>query len=70
MGGSGLSRANKFLYAPTPPPPSVWAMKAPLQAHVHKTTYAPMIYTAGSMPFNRAQKTLEFQGPTPSHLPS
>ncbi len=23
----------------------------------------------GSMPFHRAQKTLEFQGPTPSHLP-
>jgi hypothetical protein len=24
----------------------------------------------GSMPFHRAQKTLDFQGPTPSHLPS
>jgi hypothetical protein len=23
----------------------------------------------GSMPFHRAQKTFEFQGPTPSHLP-
>ena len=46
MGGSGLSRANKFLYAPAPPPPSVWALKPPLWALVHKTTYAPMIYTA------------------------
>ena len=33
-GGSGLSRANKFLYAPAPPPPSVWAL------------VQPMIYTA------------------------
>ncbi len=24
----------------------------------------------GSIPFQRAQKTLDFQGPTPSHLPS
>jgi hypothetical protein len=24
----------------------------------------------GSMPFNRAQKSLDFQGPTPSYLPS
>ncbi len=29
-------------------------------------TYRPI----GSMPFNRAQKSLDFQGPTPSHLPS
>ncbi len=28
-GGSGPSRANKFLYAPAPPPPSVWALKPP-----------------------------------------
>jgi hypothetical protein len=27
-------------------PPSVWALKPPLWALVHKTTYAPMIYTA------------------------
>jgi hypothetical protein len=46
MGGSGPSRANKFLYAPAPPPPSVWALKAPSWSLVHKTTYAPMIYTA------------------------
>jgi hypothetical protein len=46
MGGSGPSRANKFLYAPAPPPPSVWALKPPLWALVHKTTYATMIYTA------------------------
>jgi hypothetical protein len=44
MGGSGLSRANKFLYAPAPPPP-VWALKPPSRALVHKTTYAPMIFT-------------------------
>jgi hypothetical protein len=46
MGGSGPSRANKFLYAPAPPPPSVWALKPPSWALVHKTTYALMIYTA------------------------
>jgi hypothetical protein len=46
MGGSGPRRANKFLYAPAAPPPSVWALKPPLWALVHKTTYAPMIYTA------------------------
>ena len=34
MWGSGPSRANKFLYAPAPPPPSVWAV------------VQPMIYTA------------------------
>jgi hypothetical protein len=46
MGGIGPSRANKFLYAPAPPPPSVWALKPLSWALVHKTTYAPMIYTA------------------------
>ena len=46
MGGSSPSRANKFLYAPAPPAPSVWALKPPSWALVHKTTYAPMIYTA------------------------
>jgi hypothetical protein len=46
MGGSSKSRANKFLYAPAPPPPSVWALKPPSCALVHKTSYAPMIYTA------------------------
>jgi hypothetical protein len=59
MGGSCPSRAmkflyepewpeqgNKFLYAPAPPSPTVWALKLPLRALVHKTTYAPMIYTA------------------------
>ncbi len=75
-------------------------------ALVHKTTYAPMIYTSlclmifdaadpvlgqverglsleissflgpkwhspiGSMTCHRPKKTLDFQGPTPSHLPS
>jgi hypothetical protein len=46
MGGSSPSRANKFLYAPAPPAPSVWALKPPSWALVRKTTYAPMIYTA------------------------
>ncbi len=36
---------QKFLYAPAPPPPSVWALKPPSWALVHKTTYAPMTYT-------------------------
>ncbi len=46
MGGSGPSRANKFLYAPAPQPPSVRALKPPSWAPVHKTTYALMIYTS------------------------
>jgi hypothetical protein len=44
--GSGPSRANKFLYAPAPPTPTVWVLKSPSCAPVHKTTYASMIYTA------------------------
>jgi hypothetical protein len=46
MGGSGPSRAVQFLYAPALPPPTVWALKPPSCALVHKTTYAPMFYTA------------------------
>ncbi len=46
MGGSGPSKANKFLFAPAPPPISVWVPKHPSSGLVHKTTYAPMIYTA------------------------
>jgi hypothetical protein len=72
MGGSGPGRENKFLYAPAPPHPSVWALKAPSWALVHKTMsfldskwHSPI----GWMQFHRAQKTLKFQGPTPSHLP-
>ncbi len=45
-GGGGPSRANKFLNAPAPPLPSVYALKPPSWALVHKTTYAPIIYTA------------------------
>jgi len=45
-GGSGRSRAIKFLYATAPPPLSVWALKPPSWALVHTTTYSPMIYTA------------------------
>jgi hypothetical protein len=40
------SRAIKFLYAPAPPPPTVWALKPPSWALVHKTTNAPMIYNS------------------------
>jgi hypothetical protein len=56
---SGPSRAIKFLYAPEQPkqgdyvlyapalpPPTVWAPKPPSWALAHKTTYAPMVYTA------------------------
>ncbi len=45
MGGSGSSRANKLLCT-SPPPSSVWDLKPPLWALVHKTTYEPIIYTA------------------------
>ena len=96
----------KFLYAPASPHPTVWALKPPSWALVHKTTYAPMIYTAlyimfwmraypllgqvggglgpGNLKFfglkmaltyrlhaiSQGPKTRDFQGPTPSHLPS
>jgi hypothetical protein len=43
---SGPSSAIKFLYAPATPLPTVRALKPPSWALVHKTTYAPMIYTA------------------------
>jgi hypothetical protein len=43
---SGPSRVMKFLYAPAPPPPTLWAPKPPSWSLVHKTIYAPMIYTA------------------------
>ncbi len=46
MGGSCPSRAYKFLHAPALPPPSIWALKPPSCALVHKTTNASMIYTA------------------------
>ncbi len=43
---SGPSRVIKFLYEPAPPPHTVWDLKPPSWALVHKTIYAPMIYTA------------------------
>jgi hypothetical protein len=43
---NGLSRVIRFFYAPAPPPSTVWALKPPSWSLVHKTTYAPMIYTA------------------------
>jgi hypothetical protein len=39
MNQSGPSRVIKFLYSPAPPPPTEWALKPPLWAFVHKTTY-------------------------------
>jgi hypothetical protein len=75
-GGSGTSRAIKFLYAPAPPPPSVWALKPPSWALVHKTTDVPMIYTTlcimfwmraytllGQVGGGWAQEILSFLGP-------
>jgi hypothetical protein len=44
-GGGGPSREIKFLYAAAPPSPTVWALKHPSWAILHKTTYTPMIYT-------------------------
>ncbi len=46
MGGSGLSRAIKFLNAPALPPPHSMGPEPPSWALVHKTSYAPMIYTS------------------------
>jgi hypothetical protein len=46
MHPSGHSRVIKFLYAPAPPPPKVWALKPSLWALMHKSNNAPMIYTA------------------------
>ncbi len=64
MGESGPSRANKFLYAPAPPPPSVWALKPPSWALVHKTTYAFMIYTVFWAPNGtRLSARCHFTGP-------
>jgi hypothetical protein len=45
MEGSGSSRAIKFLLH-LPPPPTVWSLKPPSWALVHKTTYASLIYIA------------------------
>ncbi len=39
---NGPSRAIKFLYAPAPPSLTVWALKPPSWALVHKTIYAWM----------------------------
>ncbi len=39
---SGLSSLIKFLYAPAPPPPTVWAPKPPSWSLLHKTNYAPI----------------------------
>jgi hypothetical protein len=45
-GGGGRTREIKLLFAPAPPPPTVWALKHPSWAILHKTTYASMIYTS------------------------
>jgi hypothetical protein len=51
----GRSRATKFLYAPAPPSPTVCPppLKPPRWALVHKSTYAPMIYTAQCIMFGK-----------------
>jgi hypothetical protein len=76
--GSGPSRAIKFFYAPAPPPPSVCALKPPSWALVHKTTYAPTIYTARASGRGLGPGNLEFfaswldaisQGPKNSGIP-
>jgi hypothetical protein len=71
---SALSRAIKFLYVPAPPAPTVWALKLPSWALVHKTTYAPMIYGnleffGPQMTFHRAQKLLIFRAQPPPTCP-
>jgi hypothetical protein len=40
---SSLSGAIKFLYAPAPPSPSVWALKPPSRALVHKIKYRAIV---------------------------
>jgi hypothetical protein len=45
-GGRGPSRANKFFYAPAPPPPSVWALKPPSWALVHKPPMYLWLYSS------------------------
>jgi hypothetical protein len=44
MGGRAARAGRTNFFGP--PPPSVWALKPPSWALVHKTNYAPMIYTA------------------------
>jgi hypothetical protein len=52
MGGGGgertvqVCRAIRFLKAPSPPTPTIRALKPSSWALVHKTTYTPKIYTA------------------------
>ncbi len=79
IGGSDPGRANKFLYAPAPSSPSVWALKPPVWALVHKTTYVPMIFTALCIMFfghqmalayrlydiTQGSKSFQFPGPNP-----
>jgi hypothetical protein len=43
---SGPCRAISSCMHLLPHPPRVWALNSPSWAFVHKTTYAPMIYTA------------------------
>ncbi len=72
MGRSGPSRANNFLYAPAPPPPSVWALKPPSWALVHKTTYAPigpqMALTYWLDAISKGPKKSQIPGPNPLPL--
>ncbi len=66
-----LSGPIKFIYAPVLPPPTVWALIPPSWALVHKTTYAPMIYTALCIMFWMCAYSLLCQegvGPWKSHV--
>jgi hypothetical protein len=64
---SSPNRAIKVLYAPAPPPPTIWALKSLSWSLVHKTTYAPMIYTALCITWASGRAlgpgNLEFLGP-------
>jgi hypothetical protein len=61
VGKEQPEQGDKFLYAPAPPPPTVWALKPPSQALVHKTYRLDAI--------SQGPKNSRFPGPTPSTCP-
>ena len=65
-GGSGPSRANKFLYAPAPPPPTVWALKPPSWALVF---FGPQMALACRLDaISQGPKNSRIPGPNPLPL--
>jgi hypothetical protein len=60
--------AIKFLYAPAPPPPTVWALKPPSWVLVHETTCAPMFYTALCIMFSMHITWPSWKGLVPGNL--